>query len=38
MPSRGRAEAVAADEHAGVAVADHDGGVGELSKLADLEA
>ena len=26
-----------ADEHAGVAVADHDGGVGELGELADLE-
>ncbi len=26
-----------ADEHAGVAVADHDGGVGELSQLADLK-
>ena len=26
-----------ADEHAGVAVADHDGGVGEFSKLADLK-
>ena len=26
-----------ADEHAGIAVADHDGGIGELGKLADLE-
>ena len=26
-----------ADQHAGVAVADHDGGVGELGELADLE-
>ena len=26
-----------ADEHAGIAVADHDGGVGELGELADLE-
>ena len=26
-----------ANEHAGIAVADHDGGIGELGKLADLE-
>ena len=37
MPSRGRAEAVAQHQHAGVAVAHHDGGVGQLGQLAHLQ-
>ena len=37
MPSRGRGGGGDAAEDAGVAIAHHDGGVGKLGQLADLQ-
>ena len=37
MPSRGRGAAVTQQQDAGVAIAHHDGGVGKLGQLADLQ-